>query len=88
MKIIILFELRQIFTSVHTFLFPYIAYMRDDLCRIIRDYFQSFGKGCRIIRRAKALEEVYNYGIINAHVNVLSLISRALPRFQCYTEKN
>ena len=26
-------------------LFPYIAYTCNDLCRIIRDYFQSFGKG-------------------------------------------
>ena len=42
-------------------LFPYIVYMRDDLCRIIRDDFQSFGKGCRIIRRAEFLEEV-RYG--------------------------
>ena len=32
--------------------------MRDDLCRIIRDYFQSFGKGCQIIRRAEFLEVV------------------------------
>ena len=39
-------------------LFPYIAYRHDDLCRFIRDYFQSFGSGCRIIRRAKFLEEV------------------------------
>ena len=30
-------------------LFPYIVYTCDDLCRIIRDYFQSFGKGCRVI---------------------------------------
>ena len=44
-------------------LFPYIAYTRDDLCRIIRDYFPSFGKGCRMIRRAEFLEEVWYYNI-------------------------
>ena len=38
-------------------LFPFIAYTRDDLCRKL-DYFQSFGKGCRIIRRAEFLEEI------------------------------
>ena len=38
--------------------FPYIAYTCDDLCRIIRDHFWSFCKGCRIIRRAKFLEVV------------------------------
>ena len=32
-------------------LFPFIAYTRDDLCRKKLDYFQSFGKGCRIFRR-------------------------------------
>ena len=32
--------------------------MHDDLCRIIRDYFQPFGKGWWIIRRAEFLEEV------------------------------
>jgi hypothetical protein len=37
-------------------LFPYIAYTHGDLCRKIRDYFRSFGKGCRIIRRADFLE--------------------------------
>ena len=30
--------------------------MHDDPCQIIRDYFQSFGKGCQIITRAKFLE--------------------------------
>ena len=39
-------------------LFPYIAYTCDDLCRITRDHFRSFGKGCRIIRRAEFLEVV------------------------------
>ena len=48
----ILLELRPI--NIQHFiraciLFPYIAYTRDDLCRIIRDYFQSFGKGCCIV---------------------------------------
>ena len=38
--------------------FPFIAYTHDDLCRKIRDYIQSFGKGCRIIRRAEFLEEI------------------------------
>ena len=38
--------------------FPLIAYTHDDLCRKIRDYIQSFGKGCRIIRRAEFLEEI------------------------------
>ena len=38
--------------------FPFIAYTHDDLCRKIRDYIQSFGKGCRIIRRAEYLEEI------------------------------
>ncbi|MCG8626094.1 MAG: hypothetical protein MJE68_29365, partial [Proteobacteria bacterium] len=38
--------------------FLFIAYMHDDLCRKIRDYIQSFGKGCRIIRRAEFLEEI------------------------------
>ena len=36
-----------------------IAYTCEDLCQIIRDYLQSFGKGCRIIRRAEFLEEVW-----------------------------
>ena len=41
-------------------LLPYIAYnMCDDLCQIIRDYFQSLGKGCQIIRRAEFLKEVW-----------------------------
>ena len=36
-----------------------IAYTRDDLCRKIETIFsQSFGKGCRIIRRAEILEEI------------------------------
>ena len=38
--------------------FPFIAYTHDDLCRKIRNYIQSFGKGCRIIRRAEFLEEI------------------------------
>ena len=38
-----------------------MSYTRDDLCRIIRNYFQSFGKGCQIIRRADFLEEVRYY---------------------------
>ena len=38
--------------------FPFIAYTHDDLCRKIRDYIQSFGKGCRIIRGAEFLEEI------------------------------
>ena len=41
--------------------FPFIAYTHDDLCRKIRDYIQSFGKGCRIIRRAEFLEEIRYY---------------------------
>ena len=62
MKIIILLELRQFlevniqhFIRART-LFPYIAYTRDDLCRIIGDYSESFGKGRRIIRRVEFLE--------------------------------
>ena len=39
--------------------FPFVAYTHDDLCRKIRDYFLSFGKGCRIIRRADFLEEIW-----------------------------
>ena len=38
--------------------FPFIAYTHDDLCRKIGDYIQSFGKGCRIIRRAEVLQEI------------------------------
>ena len=49
-----------------------IAYMYDDLCRKIRDYIQSFGKGCRIIRRAEFLEEIRYLNVYNDHVcNVL-----------------
>ena len=48
-------------------LFPYIAYTCDDLCRIIRDYFQSFDKGCRIIRRAKFLEVRYYCGMVSSY---------------------
>ena len=66
MKIIILLELRRalevnIQHSIRVrILLQYIAYTCtcDDFCRIIRDYFQPFGKGCRIIRRAEFLEEV------------------------------
>ena len=39
-------------------LFPFIACTHDNLCRRIRDYYQSFGKGYRIIRRAEFLEEI------------------------------
>ena len=38
--------------------FLFIVYTHDDLRRKIRDYIQSFGKGCRIIRRAEFLEEI------------------------------
>ena len=38
--------------------------MHDDLCQIIRDYFQSFGKGCQIIRRDEFLEVRYPKKII------------------------
>ena len=39
-------------------LFPYIAYTHDDLNSL--NFFQSFGKGCQIIRRAEfSLEEVW-----------------------------
>ena len=38
--------------------FPFIAYTNDNLCRKIRDYIHSFGKGCRIIRRAEFLQEI------------------------------
>ena len=65
MKILMLLELCQILEvniqhSIHThYSHIYtVAYTHDNLCRIIRDYFQSFSKGCRIIRRAKFLEEV------------------------------
>ena len=37
---------------------PIHSIYTDNLCRIIRDCFQLFGKGCRIIRRAEFLEEV------------------------------
>ena len=55
--------------------------MCDNLCRIIRDYFQSFGKGFQIIRRAEFLEEVrYVPGLISpikinvpCHVHVCDL---------------
>ena len=40
-------------------LFPFTAYRRDNLCQKFRDYFQSFGKGGRIIRRAEFLEVKY-----------------------------
>ena len=36
----------------------YSIYAYNDLCRKIRDYIQSFGKGCRIIRRAEFLQEI------------------------------
>ena len=36
-------------------LFPYITYTRKK----IRDFFQSFSEGCRIISRAEFLEEVW-----------------------------
>ena len=71
MKIIILLKLRRILevNVQHSIrarvLFPYIAYMRDDLCQIIRDYFQSFGKGCQIIRKAEFLEEVRYRDLMN-----------------------
>ena len=64
MKIIILLSFAEVLEvniqhSIRAhILFPYISYMRDDLCRIIRDYYQSFGKGCRMIRRVELLEEV------------------------------
>ena len=65
MKIIILVQLHRIlevniqYSICMRILFPFIAYRRDDLCWKIRDYFQSFGKGCRIIiRRTEFLEEV------------------------------
>ena len=64
MKIIILLWLRRILEvniqhSVCVRIpFPFIAYTHDDLCRKIRDYIQSFGKECRIIRRAEFLEEI------------------------------
>ena len=44
-------------------LFPLIEYMHDDLCQKIRDCIQSFGKGCRIIRRAEFLEEIRYFQI-------------------------
>ena len=62
MKIITSLELRRIFRGYSIrvrILFPYIivySITRDDLCRIIRDDFQSFGKGCRMIRRAEFLK--------------------------------
>ena len=37
----------------------YIAYTHEDLCWVIRYYFQSFSKGCQIIRRAEFLEVQY-----------------------------
>ena len=61
-----LLELHQIFRDYiqHSIrvriLFPLLAYTRDDLQRKL-DHFQSFGKGCQIIRRAEFLEEVRYY---------------------------
>ena len=68
MKILILLELCRILEaniqhSIRAHSIPYIAYTRDDLCRIIRDYFQSFGKGCKIIRRAGFLEVWFLYTV-------------------------
>ena len=42
-------------------LLPFIAYTctYDDLCRKFGDYFQSFGKGCQVIRRVEFLEVRY-----------------------------
>ena len=100
MKIIILLELCRILEvnvqhSIRAWvLFPYIAYMRDDLCRIIRDYFQSFGKGCQIIRKAEFLEEVryrdlmnlqwashsYNDSTIKGRQSAVQAIKEVLPR--------
>ena len=64
MKKIIMLELRRIFRLIFNIpsaraFYSHIIYTRDDLCQIIRDYFQSFGKGYRIIRGAEFLEEVW-----------------------------
>ena len=58
--------------------------MHDDLCQKIRDYIQTFGKGCRIIRRAEFLEEIRyipnisqtvgRVGIFHIDVHVLIII--------------
>ena len=63
-------------------LFPYIVYTCDDLCRIIRDDFQSFGKGCRIIRRAEFLEEVLMHDA-HAHMRKLGVKQSALSTGIC-----
>ena len=54
---ILLPELRlNIQHSIHVhILFPFIAYFTHDDLWKIGDYFQSFGKGCQIIRRAEFL---------------------------------
>ena len=51
-------ENNNIARALPNFLLPYITYIHDDLCWIIRDYFQSFGKGCPKTRRAEFLEEI------------------------------
>ena len=55
--------------------------MRDDLCRIIRDYFQSFGKRYRIIRRTKFLEVIW-YMLLRLHV-LLILYIRNIMATHC-----
>ena len=60
-----------------------MAYMRDDLGWIIRDHFQSFGKGCRIIRRAEFLEEV-RYVILLCDLYYMWLLSVALDVLYMY----
>ena len=59
----------------------YITYTRDEFCRIIRDYFQSLSKGCRIIRRAKFLEEVRYCMFCHVPITILNFIQ--FPFFVC-----
>ena len=64
-------------------LFSYITCTHDDLCQIIRDYFQSFSKGCRIIRRAEFLEEVQYCMFCHVPITTLNFIQ--FPIFVCRT---
>ena len=78
MKIIILLnELCQIFRDQYSTFHPHVhsipIYTCDDLCRIIRDRFQSFGKGCKIIRRTEFLEAPY-YNTILGQVNYFNFV--------------
>ena len=73
--------------------FPFIAYTHDDLRRKIRDYIQSFGKGCQIIRRAEFLEEIWydakfaykylNLLITHTHTHSHTFSYSNIPLLEC-----